>query len=163
MLFELYNATAPVLLRVSRGDLPIFADKTNVFIAPNPGPTGQRIAIRSDTFGDISGEWYLQAQVTSTNFANFTVRAVLATGGLLESGQPIIAGISHSTGGLSITFETVPGEVYSIRSSPILTADLTGWTIVSTQTAQSDLLLVNLPPPGAGEATLYYRIVQEPQ
>jgi hypothetical protein len=163
VLFELYNATEPVLLRVSRGVLPIFADKTNVFVAPNPSPDGQRIALRSSTFGDITGEWYLQAQVNSTNVANFTVRAVLASDGLLESGQPIVAGIVPSTGGLSITFNTVPGEVYSIRSSPVLTADPTAWVVVTTETAQGDSLLVNLPPPGGGDTSLYYWIVQERQ
>lgn len=162
VLFEVYNFTEPVLLLVSKGILPPLAAKTNVFVAPSPTPTGQRIAIRSEAIGDIAGEWYLQVQVNSTNAANFTVRGVLELDGMLVSGQPIEASIQPSTGtGLVMSVTTVPGERYAVRASPTLTADPATWTIVMTSVATSDLLNFILEPPTSGEP-LFYRVVQIP-
>ncbi|MFM7817226.1 MAG: hypothetical protein ACKPGI_09690, partial [Verrucomicrobiota bacterium] len=162
VLFEVYDYSIPVTLRASKGVLPPFADKTNVFLAPGPTPTGQRIALRSGASNDISGAWYLQVQVNSTNLAGFTVRASLERDGMLVSGEPIEANIQPGTGtGLVMSVTTVPGERYAVRASPTLTADPATWTIVTTSVATSDLLNFILEPPTGGEP-LFYRVVQIP-
>ncbi len=162
VLFEVYDYSIPVILRASKGVLPPFADKTNIFLAPGPTPTGQRIALRSGASNDISGAWYLQVQVNSTNLAGFTVRASLERDGMLVSGEPIEASIQTGTGtGLVMSVTTVPGERYEVRASASLAADPATWTIVMTSVATSDLLNFILEPPTSGEP-LFYRVVQIP-
>ena len=163
-LFEVYNATGPVVLRASKSVLPQFAASTNVFVAPGGGPSGQRIAIRSDTLGDISGEWFLQVQVQSTNLTAFTIRAALQKDGILESGSPILASLqTGNASGLSMTVNTIPGEIYSVRRTYNLLANPVVWEIVATEFATSDTLVLTLPAPAANQPLVYYRVVQEPQ
>ena len=162
VLFELYGLTGEANLRVSQGVLPSFAQPGNIFTAPNPGPTSQRIAIRTDAVTNLAGPWYLEVQVLSTNVIDFTVRAATQQDGLLTSGEPLTVQMEVGPP-LTLTFDTIPGELYSIQATTDLSTDPVVWVRVGFEMATSDRLTFPLPAPGPTDTTLFYRVVQEPQ
>lgn len=161
VLFELYQLTGPANLRVSQGVLPPFARVPNLYVSSTPGTNSQRVAIHSaiDNVPNMSGPWFLEVQVLSTNVIDFTVRAATAQNGLLVSAEPMV--LSYSPGPpATITFPAIPGEFYSVQSAP----DLNGpWTEISVEFSLSDVITTVLPPPPATDNRTFYRVVQTPQ
>jgi hypothetical protein len=107
----------------------------------------------------MSGPWFLEVQVLSTNVIDFTVRAATAQDGVLVSAEPLV--LTYSPGPpATITFPAIPGELYSVQSAP----DLTGpWTEVSVEFSLSDTITAVIPPPPATETKTFYRVMQIPQ
>jgi hypothetical protein len=162
VLFETYGQNGEASLRVSQGVLPPFAQPGNVFTAPNPGLTSQRIAVRTDTVTNLAGPWFLEVRVLSTNVIDFTVRAATQQDGLLTSGEPLTVQMEAGPP-LVLAFDSIPGELYSIQSTTDLSTDPVVWVFVGFETATSDRLVFPLPAPGPTDSTLFYRVVQEPQ
>lgn len=161
-LFEIYGLTGEANLVVSRGVLPPYAAPDNRFTAPNPGPTSARIAVRTNTVPVLAGPWFLEVQVTSTDFIDFTVRAATQQDGLLISGEPLTVAFQVGPPPV-LVLDTIPGERYSIQTTTDLSTDPILWVELSLEVATSDSLVFPLPTPDPGPDTQFYRVVQEPQ
>jgi len=162
VLFEIYGLTGEANLRVSQGVLPPYAIPPNIFTAPNPGSNSERITVRNDVVPNLSGPWFLEVQVTSTNVIDFSVRAATQQEGLLISGEPLTVGL-QSGPPLALVFNTVPGEFYSVESTSDLSTDPIVWTILTLEYATGGSLVVPLPVPEPNESALFYRVGQFPQ
>ena len=162
-LFEIYGLTGTAYLRVSKDVLPIYASSTNIFTAPDPQLGSQRIAIRNDIGGNqLSGTWFMEVKVNSTNLVSFTAQGSLQHDGLLVSGSPITANLFLDQQ-MTITFGTVPGELYSVESTADLAAVPVVWTTLNLIKATGDQLSIPLSSPGPEDKRYFYRVVQVPQ
>ena len=164
-LFELYNLNGNVDLDLQSNSLPFappfFASSTN------PGTNREEIVIRTNTpdlGGSVNGTWFLGVPNNDTSNVTFTIRAVVATNGMLISGVPINTGVTApgpgSTNGPTLTWPTVPGEMYEVQETPTLFP--TAWVTIVTITATGPTTIFTIPTPVTGIPAQFYRIVQIP-
>ncbi|HAB15331.1 MAG TPA: S8 family serine peptidase [Verrucomicrobiota bacterium] len=162
VLFEIYGLTGDADLLASYAILPPYASTNNLYSAPRTGNLSERIALRSNTVTNLSGTWYLQVAVTSTNAIDFTVRAATQQDGLLLSGEPLAA--TYIPGDPpTLQFDAVPGEVYATECAFDLSTDPILWITVDVAPAAGETAIVTLPPLGPTDTQRYYRVTQLPQ
>ncbi len=129
------------------------------------GTNSEQIVIRSNQFvsaGGIGGTWYLGAPNNELTNVFYTIRAVVATNGLLISDVPIHIGLTYpgGTNGIRLTWTSVDGETYNVQTNADLTT--TNWGVLSTVTGAPYSTTFQDPNPIIGIPYLFYRIVQVP-
>ncbi len=164
-LFELYNLSGNVDLDLQSNSLPyappFFGSSSN------PGTNREEIVIRTNTpapGGSINGIWFLGVPNNDTNNVTYTIRAVVATNGMLISGVPISTGVTPpapgAPNGPTLTWPTVTGEMYEVQETPTLVP--TAWVTIATITATGPTTTFTDPTPITGIPARFYRIVQIP-
>lgn len=159
-LFEVYNLTADADLVLRQGALPSIGEYD--FVSGHSGLMGEQIVVRNGEEVDtVAGEWFLGVPNNDSFNFNYTVRATVATGGMLVSGQPPKLSRQPtitSAGNLRLQWNSVAGERYQILGS----TDLSTWNPIQTITATSSTTTYELPGPTTGTPHRFYRIVHVP-
>jgi hypothetical protein len=160
-LFELYNLAGDVDLTLQRGKLPYNAPF--FALSANTGTNGEQIVIRTNVLGtDINGDWFLGVPNNALSNVSYTIRAVVATNGILESGVPpepvVVLPGGGGTNGPTLSWPTVEGELYEVQVS----SDLVTWVTVATITGTGGVVSWTDLTPIAGQPARYYRIIQIP-
>jgi hypothetical protein len=159
VLFEVYNLTGNGDLTLQKGSLPV--SSPYFMNSANAGTNFEQIVLRTNgALPNLNAvSWFLGVPNQSASAVNGTIRAVLATNGILVSGMPINA-VTTQPGGSNVQINwgpTVIGEKYEIRTNANLVGTygvLTG--IVATGTSMT------FTDPTRPSGPLYYRVVQVP-
>jgi hypothetical protein len=159
VLFELYDLNAPANLLAEYGVFP--APATAPFTdSASPVKPGQIVVRTNDLSTSLNGNWYLAVDNVQNTNLTFTIRAVVSTNGILQSGLPLDIAIGFAPPpdiGLQFTWYAVLGEKYVIETSD----DLVNWTLLDTVVAYSTSLTYT-DPTGGVLSYLFYRIRQVP-
>jgi hypothetical protein len=106
------------------------------------------------------GDWFLRVIPVLDEDFSFTIRAALATNGVLVSGSPIeftVGPAPPPATGFELTWNTIPGERYLISRS----VDLLTWVPLGTITVASATGVFQDPAPPPA-AMLFYRVEPVP-
>ena len=160
VLFEAYNLTSEATLLAEIGAFP---DPIGFFgMAMGSPAEAAQIIFRTNTGApaNLEGDWFLRVIPEMDADLDFTIRAVVATNGVLLSGAPfrLTVGPSPSPAtGFELNWNSVPGERYQISRS----LDLVTWVPLGTVVAVGNSLSFQDPAPPAAEM-LFYRVDQVP-
>jgi subtilisin-like proprotein convertase family protein len=165
-LFELYKLSGNVDLTLDRGVLPL----TPPFFATssNPGTNSEQIVIRTNILGtNINDTWFLGVPNPTTSNVAYTIRAVVATNGILQSGIPIYLTETPpppgSTNGPTLTWPSVLGETYEVIYTNNLFVPSSNWNVLTTiSNAPAPITTFTVPIPIPSFPFMFYRIVQVP-
>jgi len=161
-LFEVYNLTGNGDLTLQRSNLPYFPPYFASSV--NPGSNYEQIVIRTNgLLPDINGIWYLTVPNNETNLITYTIRAVVATNGMLISGLPLNIGITIPGGtNVHLTFPTVDGEHYQILATTNIAMPFLTWPVLTTITASGPTTIFIDPTPVSGFPARVYGVNQVP-
>jgi hypothetical protein len=160
VLFEAYNLTDAATLLVELGAFP---DPLG-FFGRDTGSLGESAQIvfrtNSGVPANLMGDWYLRVIPDLDVDLDFTIRAVVATNGVLVSGAPFNLTVQPAVPpatGFGLTWEAVQGERYLVSRS----VDLVNWVPLGTVNATGTTGTFQDPAPPAG-AMLFYRVEPVP-
>jgi subtilisin family serine protease/subtilisin-like proprotein convertase family protein len=161
VLFEVYDLDADAGLQAAQGQFPYQAATPFGDAGSTTKPA--QIVIRTNTGSpaNLNGDWYLGVTGALAADLHFTIRAVVATNGILVSGVPMQPTLGAApAGGFQIGWNSVPGERYELDRATNLVSPI-NWTLVQIVTALSNTVAVvdTNPPPAP---MLFYRILQIP-
>jgi subtilisin-like proprotein convertase family protein len=160
VLFETYNLTANATLLAELGAFP---DPLGFFGIDTGSPDeSAQIVFRtnSGTPASLVGDWFLRVIPDLDEDLDFTIRAVVATNGVLVSGAPFELTVGPApppATGFELTWNTVPGERYLVSRS----IDLVNWVPLGTVTAIGSTLSFQDPAPPPG-TMLFYSVTPVP-
>lgn len=105
ILFEINNPSGNVDLVMRRDGLPSLA--TFDAISRQLTNISDQIIVRTNAFlTDLRGDWYLAVPNNETNSVTFSIRASVATNGILQSANPATTNILAN--GVPVTFTVAP-------------------------------------------------------
>ena len=167
LIFEIYDLTGEADLYIAKDVLPPQA--TVVYSDVKSGTTPELNVLRTNaSTPDLAGTYFLEVRfpVTATNQVDYTIRAATRVGGILESGQPLVAVFLPpvGTGGPRIQFNSVPGETYEFEYTDDIFANPVVWTpapppIMATGTVTT----ADVPAvPSSGAPGRFYHLIQIP-
>ncbi|HTH50252.1 MAG TPA: pre-peptidase C-terminal domain-containing protein, partial [Candidatus Limnocylindria bacterium] len=167
LLFEIYGLTGEADLY---GALDTFPNQSpSPFSDIKPGTTPELNVLRTNaSVMDLGGAYFLEVRfpATATNRVDYTIRAASSSGGLLESGQPLVATFlpSSVTGGVpTLQFNSVPGESYQFQYTDDIFADFVDWTDVPPPfMATGTVTTAVVPVLPSDNSNRFYRLVHVP-
>jgi hypothetical protein len=164
-LFELYNLSANADLNLDRAVLPYAPPFFQT--SANPGTNSQQIVIRTNLLGtNINDNWFLSVPDLAPSNVTYTIRAVVATNGMLISGIPISVTETlppNSTNGPILSWPSVLGESYEVLATTNLALPTSNWTVIATITnAPAPLTTFTSTNPVFSQPLLFYQIQQIP-
>ena len=162
LLFEIYNLTGDVDLRVRRSDLP----STSLFDFSDfqTGTNSERVSMRTNVFLPTFGNptnWFIN--LVNHDFLSVTgllrVASATSTNALL-SALPLSLDINviASVSGISISWHSLAGERYEVQYSDL--AMPVTWFSKGTFIADASQVTYTDPAPPAAGVPRYYRIIQ---
>jgi len=160
VLFETYNLTGDATLLAELGTFP---DPLGFFGIDTGSPDeSAQIVFRTNSGApaNLMGDWFLRVIPDLDEDLDFTIRAVVATNGVLVSGAPIELTVGPApppATGFELTWNTVPGERYLVSRS----SDLVNWVPLGTVTAIGSTLSFQDPAPPPG-TMLFYSVTPVP-
>jgi hypothetical protein len=166
IIFEIYGLTGDADLLVSK-DLPPDQSPTVLF-SIKPGLQNELVVAADDRFPQLGGEWYVQVRFPGalTNAVECTVRAATRQNGLLVSAAPLVMTYSDPTAAGQtpiIQWNSVPGELYQVQSTPNLSLNPLVWTpVISPAVMPGEQGLALIPFANPTFPTFYYRVIQLP-
>ncbi len=160
-LFELYNLSGNVDLTLDQNIIPYSPPFFSQSV--NPGTNREQIVIRTNFLGTaINANWFLGVPNNDPTNVTYTIRAIVATNGILLSGIPIDLGEMlpppGSTNGPTLTWQSVSGENYEIQYS----TDLINWITITNVSGGFPTTTFTDPAPVPGNPIRFYRIIQIP-
>src|SRR5581483_2396305 len=165
-LFELYKLSGNADLTLARGFIPF--SPPYPFSSTNPGTNSEQIVIRTNILGtNINDTWFLGVPNAAASNITYTIRAVVATNGILVSGVPITLTETlpplNSTNGPTLVWPSVSGESYEVLATTNLLVPVTNWTVLTIITnAPSPFTTFTDPTNTAGFPYLFYQVQQIP-
>ncbi len=160
ILFELYDLSGDADLVLQRevppGSAPYFNGSFRLDATPE-----QIVLRRNLQLPDLRGQWYLGVYNHETANVAYTIRAVVATNGLLVAAKPIVLQaslLSAPEPGILLKWDSVEGERYLIDFSPSLVP--TVWTLIGDVRATTPCTTFLAPIPAGGIG--FYRLRQVP-
>jgi subtilisin-like proprotein convertase family protein len=166
-LFELYNLSGNVDLTLQRGSPPYAIPPSPIppylYGSFNLGTNFERIVLRTNAgLPDINGTWFLGVPNNDPSNVTYTIRAVVATNGVLNSIIPINITVAVAGGtNISLTWgPTIDGETYEVQTNINLAT--TNWGAVTDIVANGGSINFVDPNPVGSLPALFYRIVQVP-
>ncbi len=157
VLFEAYNLTGDATMYAEIGAFP--SPPLNFFGSDPGSPTDSaQIVFRTNSGApaNLMGDWFLRVVPDLNQDLDFSIRAVLATNGVLVSGAPLELSLHPSPApatGLELTWKAVRGERYQVSRS----VDLVTWVPLGSFTASSTTVSFQDPAPPPA-TMLYYRV-----
>ncbi len=167
-LFELYNLTGNADLTLQFTNFPYYPYLSPPYFSGsfNPGRTPEQIVIRTNDLGNINGSWFLGVPNEAPNNVTYTIRATLATNGMLvpfytNTTISIAETGPGATNGLTLTWQSVSGESYVVQEATNLLPPVV-WFNISTNIATGSSTSFAAPPPPVGVPFEFFRVMQVP-
>lgn len=166
ILLEIYDLSGQADLYAAKRVLP--AQATQVFSDLQPGTRPELVVLRTnDVTSDLADTYLLEVRfpVTETRRVDFTVRAATRTGGILESGRPLVSEFlppAVPDGPFIARFNSVPGESYEFEFTDDLSPSIINWTpLPPPVTATGTVTSLDVPALAVrGVSALFYRVRQ---
>ena len=160
VLFEVYDLNAPATLLAQPSALPTLASSFSSASGSETNPA--QIVLRTNTGSPavLDANWYLAVDNPTDTNLSFTIRAVVATNGILPGGLPLqltVAPTGPPGSDLRLTWPSVPGERYEIWNS----TDLINWALVTSFTASTYFVDITVTPP-TNAPSVFYQVRQVP-